>query len=171
MPQTGYSNISTVALSGLTSVTVSGLSAYDYRFVYNGNPANAVAFRPNNNAENRYFQLDWRVVSGSAQTLTWRVNAFTYINLFDKGQNIAGFSTSIIDLMNPSSTSASPPRHHQGWIRSGSANSGTTGTYSYINNWAWSNSDVALTSATFFMPSGGTFGATDTLTLFEIGPL
>ena len=171
MPQTGYTNVATIALSGLTTATLSGISGYDYRIVYNGNPAGALAFRPNNNAENRYFQLDWRVVSGSAQTVTLRSNTWTYVQLFDKGQNLAGFSTSVIDLMNPTATSGSPPRPHQGWFKSGSANSGSTGTYSYMNSWGWYNTDVAITSCTFFMPGGGTFGATDTLTLFEIGPL
>jgi hypothetical protein len=173
MPSTGYSSIATVALSGLTTATLSGFSGYDYRIVYNGNPGGAgVAFRPNNNTDTfRYNQGDWRVISGSSQTFTSTSGVNSYINLFTRGQNIAGFSTSIIDLMNPTSTSASPPRNHHGWIKSGSANSGTTGTYSYLTGWNWQNSDVGITSCTFFIPGGGTFGATDTLTLFEIGPL
>ena len=172
MPQTGYANIATANLAGLTTYTMSGLSGYDYRFVLNGNPGGAIAMRPNNNTESgRYCQLDWRIVSGSTQNFTYRQNSFSYVFLADIGQNVPGFTSTIIDFMNPTATSASPPRPHQGWARSMSANSASTGSYTYLTGWMWYNSDVPVTSVTFFIPGGGTFQTGTTLSLFEIGPL
>jgi len=172
MPQTGYSNIATATITGVNSYTISGLAGYDYRFVLTGNPGGAVGMRVNGNTESsRYTQLDWRVVSGSTQNFTWRQNSFNYIYLFDYGQNINGFTSTIIDTMNPTATSASPPRPHQGWARSFSANSASTGSYSYLTGWQWYNSDVAATSFTFFRTDGGNFSTNTVLSAFEIGPL